>query len=69
MPSPSAYLPQKDDESSIEAPSSLCHPLFSIEQLGVDNRLIVNRKRLLKMHRVWMQGKFVKQDKISHLGT
>ncbi|KAF8579938.1 methyltransferase [Ramaria rubella] len=39
---------------------ALRHPLFSIEQLGVDNRLIVNRKRQLKMHRVWMQGKFVK---------
>lgn len=36
------------------------HPLFSIEQLGVDRRLIVNRKRQLKMYRVWMQGKFVK---------
>lgn len=36
------------------------HPLFSIEQLGVDRRLIVNRKRQLKMYRVWMQGKFKK---------
>ncbi|KAI9062762.1 methyltransferase [Trametes sanguinea] len=36
------------------------HPLFSIEQLGVDRRLIVNRKRQLKMYRVWMQGKFRK---------
>ncbi|KAI8996472.1 methyltransferase [Trametes punicea] len=36
------------------------HPLFSIEQLGVDRRLIVNRKRQLKMYRVWMQGKFLK---------
>ncbi|KAI0050991.1 methyltransferase [Auriscalpium vulgare] len=27
-------------------------------QLGVDRRLIVNRKRQLKMYRVWMQGKF-----------
>lgn len=35
-------------------------PLFSIEQLGVDRRLIVNRKRQLKMYRVWMQGKFKK---------
>ncbi|KAF8728493.1 hypothetical protein AX14_006577 [Amanita brunnescens Koide BX004] len=33
-------------------------PLFTIEQLGVDRRLIVNRKRQLKMYRVWMQGKF-----------
>ena len=36
----------------------LAHPLFSIEQLGVDRRLLVNRKRQLKMYRVWMQGKF-----------
>ncbi|KAH9926962.1 methyltransferase [Fomitopsis serialis] len=34
--------------------------LFSIEQLGVDRRLIVNRKRQLKMYRVWMQAKFRK---------
>lgn len=36
------------------------HPLFAAEQLGVDRRLIVNRKRQLKMYRVWMQGKFRK---------
>ncbi|KZT69268.1 methyltransferase [Daedalea quercina L-15889] len=35
-------------------------PLFAIEQLGVDRRLIVNRKRQLKMYRVWMQAKFRK---------
>lgn len=36
------------------------HPLFTIEQLGIDRRLLVNRKRQLKMYRVWMQGKFRK---------
>ncbi|KAF4610696.1 hypothetical protein D9613_007109 [Agrocybe pediades] len=36
------------------------HPLFIAEQLGIDRRLIVNRKRQLKMYRVWMQGKFRK---------
>ncbi|KAF8075177.1 S-adenosyl-L-methionine-dependent methyltransferase [Lyophyllum atratum] len=36
------------------------HPLFTSEQLGVDRRLLVNRKRQLKMYRVWMQGKFRK---------
>ncbi|KAG6819069.1 hypothetical protein H0H93_015763 [Arthromyces matolae] len=36
------------------------HPLFAIEQLGVDRRLLINRKRQLKMYRVWMQGKFKK---------
>ncbi|KAF8628720.1 hypothetical protein AX17_005942 [Amanita inopinata Kibby_2008] len=35
-------------------------PLFAIEQLGVDRRLVVNRKRKLKMYRVWMQAKFRK---------
>ena len=44
------------------APLASCppHPLFTIEQLGVDRRLLVNRKRQLKMYRVWMQGKFKK---------
>jgi len=40
--------------------SSAQRPRFTIEQLGVDRRLIVNRKRQLKMYRVWMQGKFKK---------
>lgn len=40
--------------------SCLPHPLFTIEQLGIDRRLLVNRKRQLKMYRVWMQGKFKK---------
>ncbi|KAH7909696.1 S-adenosyl-L-methionine-dependent methyltransferase, partial [Hygrophoropsis aurantiaca] len=39
---------------------SVSHPLFTIEQLGIDRRLLVNRKRQLKMYRVWMQGKFKK---------
>ena len=34
------------------------HPGFAAERLGVDRRLLVNRKRELKMYRVWMQGKF-----------
>lgn len=41
-------------------PDSPPHPLFTTEQLGVDRRLLVNRKRQLKMYRVWMQGKFRK---------
>ncbi|KAI0332694.1 methyltransferase [Cubamyces sp. BRFM 1775] len=41
-------------------PAEGSHPLFSTVQLGVDRRLIVNRKRQLKMYRVWMQGKFRK---------
>lgn len=41
-------------------PSEGGHPLFGIEQLGIDRRMIVNRKRKLKMYRVWMQAKFRK---------
>lgn len=40
----------------------LAHPLFTIKQLGVDRRLLVNRKRQLKMYRVWMQGKFQRTE-------
>jgi len=36
------------------------HPLFTLKQLGTDRRLLINRKRQLKMYRVWMQGKFQK---------
>lgn len=38
------------------------HPLFTTVQLGVDRRLIVNRKRQLKMYRVWLQGEFRKDE-------
>ena len=41
----------------------LAHPLFAIEQLGIDRRLLVNRKRQLKMYRVWMQGKFRRTER------
>ncbi|KDQ61936.1 hypothetical protein JAAARDRAFT_123355, partial [Jaapia argillacea MUCL 33604] len=44
----------------ITLPNCPPHPLFTVEQLGVDRRLLVNRKRQLKMYRVWMQGKFRK---------
>lgn len=43
-----------------EYPGCPSHPLFQVQQLGVDRRLIVNRKRQLKMYRVWIQGKFQK---------
>jgi len=51
------------DSSLSEHPSPtllLPHPLFSVDQLGVDRRLIVNRKRKVKMYRVWVQGIFRK---------
>jgi len=60
-PSTSA-IPQSTIHPNLLSPLVDCppQPLFSIEQLGVDRRLIVNRKRQLKMYRVWMQGKFRK---------
>ena len=33
---------------------------FDIVSLGVDRRMLVNRKRELKMYRCWMQGRFKK---------
>lgn len=40
----------------------LPHPLFTIKQLGIDRRLLLNRKRQLKMYRIWMQGKFQRTE-------
>ncbi|KAI0940786.1 hypothetical protein AcV7_003074 [Taiwanofungus camphoratus] len=54
------HAPQLAAPSSSNANRPAPHPLFAIEQLCVDRRLIVNRKRQLKMYRVWMQGKFRK---------
>jgi tRNAThr (cytosine32-N3)-methyltransferase len=53
-----------DVHHSLLRPLAHCppHPLFTIEQLGVDRRLLVNRKRQLKMYRIWMQGKFRKAE-------
>jgi len=64
------YLPSPDDPSaptihpSLRGPDAIgmAHPLFTITQLGVDRRLLVNRKRQLKMYRVWMQGKFQRTE-------
>jgi len=52
----------KSIHPNLSSPLAHCppHPLFAIEQLGIDRRLLVNRKRQLKMYRVWMQGKFRK---------
>ncbi|KDQ19101.1 hypothetical protein BOTBODRAFT_103483 [Botryobasidium botryosum FD-172 SS1] len=55
-----APSPAQPLEPSIRRTTTLAHPLFSVEQLGVDRRLLVNRKRQLKMYRVWMQAKFRK---------
>ncbi|KAJ3765984.1 methyltransferase, partial [Lentinula raphanica] len=53
---------QRRDTNDLDLDDQQCtlrqHPLFTIVNLGVDRRLIVNRKRQLKMYRVWMQGIF-----------
>lgn len=43
------------------------HPLFAVKQLGIDRRLLVNRKKQLKMYRVWLQSEFTKVA--TNLGT
>lgn len=35
---------------------------FSEERIGTDRRLLVNRKRQLKMYRIWLQGVFRNSD-------
>ncbi|KAJ9354829.1 hypothetical protein DTO027B9_4545 [Paecilomyces variotii] len=43
--------------------------VFQILNLGVDRRLLVNRKRRLKMYRCWMQGYFKKRDLLTTEST
>ena len=69
-PLPGSSSPDPDPSPHVIHPSlqgrpdvlGLAHPLFTIMQLGVDRRLLVNRKRHLKMYRVWMQGKFQRTE-------
>ncbi|KAF4837891.1 tRNA(Thr) (cytosine(32)-N(3))-methyltransferase [Colletotrichum tropicale] len=35
--------------------------VFTVNDIGVDRRLLVNRLRKLKMYRCWMQGRFTKE--------
>jgi len=65
LPSSSPLLASFSDvHRNLLQPLAHCpsHPLFKIEQLGIDRRLLVNRKRQLKMYRIWMQGKFRKPN-------
>ncbi|KAH0522143.1 hypothetical protein TsFJ059_006042 [Trichoderma semiorbis] len=47
-----------DAEENSEEPSV---PRFTIEKLGVDRRLLVNRAEKIKMYRCWLQGRFRKK--------
>ncbi|KAI9440673.1 methyltransferase [Lactarius indigo] len=64
-PLPNADPSTQPTHPSLRDPAALglAHPLFVTEQLGVDRRLLVNRKRQLKMYRVWMQGKFRRTER------
>lgn len=63
---PNSEVSHTQTDTSVAVPDTkagthrLQHPLFSVDQLRVDRRLLLNRKRQLKMYRVWMQAKFRK---------
>lgn len=54
---------EDQDDANEAAPEPVPEepPLFDIEDLGVDRRLLVNRAKKLKMYRCWMQGRFRKK--------
>lgn len=57
-----APAPSAEHSSTSPSTSGPTHaqPPFTATTLGVDRRLLVNRKRQLKMYRVWMQAAFRK---------
>ncbi|EQL35023.1 hypothetical protein BDFG_03243 [Blastomyces dermatitidis ATCC 26199] len=63
--SPQNGIPETSESkvagSADTAPESPDDAGFEILALGVDQRLIVNRQRKLKMYRCWMQGRFQKK--------
>jgi tRNAThr (cytosine32-N3)-methyltransferase len=56
----SSSLSSDSESSRSDHSAQVSHPLFSIDHLGLDRRLIVNRKRRVTMYRIWVQGSFQK---------
>lgn len=56
----SIWTGEKRQVESEETNEPATSPLFTIEELGIDRRMLVNRARRLKMYRCWLQGKFRK---------
>ncbi|KAK5663006.1 hypothetical protein OQA88_6420 [Cercophora sp. LCS_1] len=50
----------KLDDATTEGSEATSQSRFSVEELGVDRRLLVNRAKKLKMYRCWLQGRFKK---------
>ncbi|KAI1391177.1 methyltransferase [Hypoxylon trugodes] len=52
---------EAEDTTKEVTESEAKQPLFDVEELGVDRRMLVNRARRLKMYRCWIQGRFRKK--------
>ncbi|CAJ2507858.1 Uu.00g090440.m01.CDS01 [Anthostomella pinea] len=58
---PEAASEAKEETGEVAESSASELPLFDVEDLGVDRRMLVNRAKKLKMYRCWIQGRFRKQ--------
>lgn len=53
--------PAEGEAAEVEQAVADIPPLFEIENLGVDRRMLVNRAEKIKMYRCWLQGRFRKK--------
>lgn len=52
------FFTKEELDGLLTAPApALPVPMFALEQMGEDRRMLVNRKLQLKMYRIWMQVK------------